>query len=220
MAASRIRVFVMCGGYYNNFNHPKALTEIRGERLLDRTLRLLAEYDTDTVVCCNAEESAFDGYEPLRASFTFDYLKQTGYYLDLFDAVPYQMPCIYLFGDVYYTENAIKSIITKYRLTDRNIFICNEYPFNDKGLRQGEPFGWIVKDQKEFRCAIALCKRLEDRKVVDHANGVASNWELAHVINGLGINDFCLRREDCLVINDKTIDVDDPSVIGKVESNV
>lgn len=215
-----IKVFLMCGGYYNNFSYPKSLTEIDGERLLDRTIRLLSVYNTEPIVCCNAEDSAFDEFEPLRAAFTFDYLQQIGYYLDLFDAVPYNNACIYLFGDVYYTEEAIESIIDRYSATGRNIFICNEYPFNENHLRQGEPFGWIVKDQKEFRCAIALCKKLQDRKIIDHANGVASNWELAHVINGLGINDFNLRREDCLVINDKTIDVDDPSMIDKIERRV
>lgn len=215
-----IKVFIMCGGYYTNFNQPKSLTEINGEKLLDRTIRLLSSYNTEPIVCCNAEDTVFDMYEPLRADFTFDYQKQTGYYLDLFDAVPYNKPCIYLFGDVYYTEVAIQRIIDRYEETERNVFICNEYPFNAQHLRQGEPFGWIVKDQKEFRCAIALCKRFEDRGLVDHANGVASNWELAHVINGLGVNDFCLRREDCLVIHDKTIDVDDPSVVETVERRV
>ena len=210
----------MCGGYYTNFDMPKSLTEIDGERLIDRTIRLLSAYETEPTVCCNAEDSVFDEFEPLRVDFTFDYQRQTGYYLDLFDSVPCNKPCIYLFGDVYYTEEAIQAIISRYEATDRNVFICNAYPFNEQHLRQGEPFGWIVKDQKEFKCAIALCKRLEDRKVIDHANGVASNWELAHVINGLGINDFCLRRDDCLVINDVTIDVDDPSVIETVERRV
>lgn len=218
MLENRIKVFLMCGAYYTNFSHPKALTVINGERLVDRTVRLLPT--CDVTVCCNAEDGEFDGYEPLRADFTFDYRKQTGYYLDMFDNVPYNKPCIYLFGDVYYTKNAIQLILERYSKTDRNVFICNAYPFNKEHLRQGEPFGWIVKNQKEFRCAISLCKSLEDRKVVDHANGVASNWELAHIINGLGINDFNLRKEDCLIIDDETIDVDDPSVVEKVEERV
>lgn len=215
-----IRVFIMCGGYYGNFSYPKSLTVINGENLLDRTIRLLSEYNTDAIVCCNHDESAFDDYLPVKLGFTFDYLKQTGYYLDLFDAVPFEIPCIYLFGDVYYTETAIERIIDTYDETDRNIFICNEYPFNKEHLRQGEPFGWIVKDPQEFNCAVKLCKSLQDRKIIDHANGVASNWELAHIINGLGVNDFNLRRKDCLIIHDKTIDVDDPSVIATIEERV
>lgn len=218
MVESRIKVFLMCGAYYTNFDYPKPFAKINGERLLDRTLRLL--HGCDVTICCNAEDSEFDEYEPLRADFTFDYVKQSGYYLDMFDNVPYSKPCIYLFGDVYYTENAIRMILDRYRATDRNIFICNAYPFNEQHLRQGEPFGWIVKDQKEFRCAISLCKKLQDRKVVDHANGIASNWELAHLINGLGINEFDLRKSDCLVIDDETIDVDDPTAIEKVQDRV
>ena len=214
------KVFILCGGYYTNFSYPKALTEINGEKLVDRTIRLLSQYDFEPIVCCNPEESAFDGYNPLRANFTFDYMKQTGHYLDAYDAVPCNSPCIYLFGDVYYTEDAMKKIVDKFDNSEGNTFICNAYPFNPDHKRQGEPFGWIVKDEKEFRCAITLCKKLEDRKLVDHANGVASNWELAHIINGMGINEFNLQREDCLVIHDLTIDIDDPSMIGKVQSKV
>jgi GTP:adenosylcobinamide-phosphate guanylyltransferase len=212
-----MKIFISCGGYYSNFDYPKALTEINGEALIDRTIRLLSHYDADVVVCCNPEENAFDKYNPLRANYTFDYLKQSGYYLDLFVAVPYDKPCIYLFGDVYYTEDAINKIVDKFNSTNRNIFICNAYPFNEQGLRQGEPFGWIVKDQKEFRCAVELCKKLQDRNVVDHANGVASNWELAHIINGLGINQFNLRKKDCLIIDDLTIDIDFPDMIEKIQ---
>lgn len=219
-AKQTIKVFIMCGGYYENFDYPKSLTKINNEALVDRTIRLLSRYDVEAVVCCNEEETIFDDYNVYKAKFTFDYLKQTGYYLDVFDAIHYDEPCIYLFGDVYYSDNAIKEIIDKFNNTNRNIFICNEYPFNKEHLRQGEPFGWIVKDQQEFKSAITLCKKFQDRNVIDHANGIPSNWELAHIINGLGVNDFNLRRDDCLVINDVTIDIDEPHVIETIEKRV
>ena len=216
-----MKVFILCGGYYDNFSYPKSFTKINGECLVDRTIRLLSQYQTDPTVCCNKEEILFDKYKPFKANFTFNYLNQTGYYLDLFDAVPFDKPCIYLFGDVYYTENAIKRIIDKFNNTSKNIFICNAYPFNEKHLRQGEPFGWIVKDQDEFKFAVKLCKKLEDKNKVqiNSEKRPASNWELSQIINGNGINDFLFDEEDCLVINDLTIDIDDPSVIKKVEKD-
>ena len=212
-------IFILCGGYYENFSYPKALTKINGECLVDRTIRLLKPYGVNPIVCCNPEETAFNGYNVRRVEFTFSYMKQTGYYLDIFDAVPFDRQCIFLFGDVYYTEDAIRRIIERYSESDRNVFMCNAYPFNDKHLRQGEPFGWIVKDPEEFKWAVKLGKRFQDRGLIDHANGIPSNWELYHIINGLGVNEFCLSEKDCLVIDDLTIDVDDPSVIEKIEKD-
>lgn len=215
-----MNIYILCGGYYDNFPYPKALTRINGEALLDRTLRLLSNYDAETFVCCNQNEDAFNDYNYLRCNFTFNYLKQTGYYLDIFDGVEFDTDCIFLFGDVYYTEEAISKIIDKYNNTNRNIFICNNYPFNEQHLRQGEPFGWIVKDVEIFKNAIKLCKSFQDRGIIDHANGIPSNWELAHIINGLGVNEFNLNKEDCLVIDDLTIDIDDPSAIEKLENKL
>ena len=215
-----MKVYLLCGGYYTNFDYPKSLTKINGEALIDRTIRLLKPYDAKVIVCCNPEETAFDEYDHLLCFFTFDHMQQTGYYLDAFDAVPFKEECIFLFGDVYYTEDAVKRIIDKFNSSDRNIFITNEYPFNKQGLRQGEPFGWIVKDPKEFRLAVQLGKKFQDKGIITHSNGIPSNWELAHIINGLGVNDFCLRRKDCLVIDDLTVDIDDPSAIRRLEDKI
>ena len=215
-----MKVYLLCGGYYPNFDYNKSLVEINGEKLIDRTIRLLNQYDTDTIVCCNHEETVFDRYKHLLCFFTYNHVTDEGYYLDAFDAVPFKEQCIFLFGDVYYTEEAIKGIIDRFNATSGNIFICNEYPFNKEGLRQGEPFGWIVKDPQEFQWAVKLGKRFQDRGMISHSNGVPTNWELAHIINGLGVNDFCLRREGCLVIDDLTIDVDDPSAIERTENKI
>lgn len=216
------KVYLMCGGYYPNFNYNKSLVEINGERLVDRTIRLLK--GNDVTVCVNSDDASMDEYDPIKCKFTYNHIEDSGYYLDIFDAVPFKEPCIFLFGDVYYSKDAIKKIIDLFHSTKRNIFICNNYPFNGKGLRQGEPFGWIVKDVPEFKSAILLGKRFQDRGIIDKrpstVNGVPTNWELAHIINGLAVNDFNLRKEDCLIIDDETIDVDDPSVIGKVQDRI
>ena len=219
------KVFIACGGYYDNFNYPKALTEINGEKLVDRTIRLLKEYGIEPTVCCNLGETLFDSYNPTKCKFTYNHVQGTGYYLDLFDALPIFGQCIILYGDVYYTEQAIDKIILKYEKTDRNIFICNALPFNEKRERWGEPFGWIVKDEEEFAYAVSLGKKFQDRGIVVNRRtgklgGVPTNWELAQIINGLDVNGFYFDEEDCLIISDKTIDVDDPSAIERVSERV
>ena len=210
----------MCGGYYKNFDYPKPFVKINGEKLIDRTIRLLKNYGADIKVCCNMEETAFEDYDLIHCKFTYSHTEQKGYYLDIFDQVPFDEECIFLFGDVFYTEEAILRIIARFNETRRNIFICNQYPFNDQHRREGEPFGWIVKDIDEFRWAVKLCKKFQDRGIITNYEMIPTNWELAHLINGLGVNDFCLRKKDCLVIADDTIDVDDPSVINSVEQRV
>ena len=213
-----MKVFILCAGYYKNFDKPKALTEINGERLVDRTIRLLKPYNVAPIITCNEEETLFDEYEHINTKQTFDHVERKGYYLDAF--IPCDEQCIYLFGDVYYTKQAIDSIINVFNNTKHNIFICNKYPFNDNEDRVGEPFGWIVKDQEEFRAAITICKKLQDRERVKQNDKlrISTNWELSQVINGNGINNFKFKKEDCLIIDDLTIDVDDPSVIERIEN--
>ena len=40
---------VMCGGYYENFKEHKALSVINGERLIERTIRLLKENNIENI---------------------------------------------------------------------------------------------------------------------------------------------------------------------------
>lgn len=215
-----MKVFILCGGHYSNFSHPKCLSVVKGERLLDRTIRLLRPYSPEITVTCNLEETRLDSYYPLKVAQSFHHIERKGYYLDAF--IPCDFPCIYLFGDVFYTEDAIKQIIERFNTTTYNVFVCNKYPFNEKGLRQGEPFGWIVKDQEEFKAAITLCKKLQNRGRVtqDGKLRIPTNWELSQVINGNGVNQFIFNKDDCLVIDDLTIDCDSPESAKILEERI
>lgn len=217
-------IFIMCGGYYAHFSKPKALIEVKGEKLIDRTIRLLTPYVADSndiwITCNKGDEGHFAGYRCIAFKQSFKHIEKTGYYLDGF--LKYSKSCIYLFGDVYYTEDAIEKIINKYKETTRNIFICNKYPFNDQKARVGEPFGWIVKDQEEFRAAITLCKKLQDRGRViqDGKLRIPTNWDLSQVINGNSVNDFTFDKDDVLVIDDLTIDIDYQNSVDILEKKI
>ena len=211
-----MKVIIMCGGVYDNFTIPKQLSVVNGETLVGRTIRLLKENGiTDIYISSN--DKRFDEYAPrLEHNNTFKVENEqvTGYWLDAY--FPLEEPCIYLHGDVYYTENAIKQIINF--KTDKNIFIGNEVAKNKEHKNWGEPFGWIVNNQDIFRKGIELTKYLQD--IGRCERGYAISWELYRVLNGLNINQQYVLDDTYLSINDETIDIDAPWQIEKMNNKL
>lgn len=208
---------IMCGGYYGNFNTPKQLSVINGERLVDRTIRLLRENGI-TNIYVSATDPIFDSLDvpKLRHNNSYEYRngKIYGYWIDAY--YPTDKPCIYLHGDVYYSEDAIKKIIN---LNPKvNTFIGNEIARNKEHKNWGEPFGWIVVDQNSFRQAIEDTKKLQDEGKLER--GYAISWELYRVANNLDPNKMYINDDTYLSINDETIDIDAPSQIEKLDTKI
>ena len=125
-------------------------------------------------------------------------------------------PCIYLHGDVYYSEDAIKRIVN---LNPKvNTFIGNEIARNPQHKNWGEPFGYIVVDQKSFRKGIEETKKLQDEGKLER--GYAISWELYRVLNGLDPNKQYIIDDTYLSIDDETIDIDAPWQIGELDERV
>ena len=211
-----MQVIIMCGGKYHDFKKHKALSVIHGEVLVERTIRLLKENGIENwYISTNNED--FDKYGNIlhhENSFEARDGKITGYWVDAF--YPTNEPTIYLHGDVYYTEEAMKKILT---LNPKvNTLIGNEVARNPQHLNWGEPFGWIVVDQEEFRKAIDKTKQLQDEGKLER--GYAISWELYRVLNGLDVNKMYILDETYLSINDKTIDVDTPEQIEMVNKGL
>lgn len=87
-----------------------------------------------------------------------------------------------------------------------NTFIGNEIARNPEHKNWGEPFGWIVVNQEEFRRGIEETKRLQDEGKLER--GFAISWELYRVLNNLNPNKQYINDETYLSIDDETIDVD------------
>ena len=203
------KVIIMCGGYYDFFKTPKQLSVVNGEPLVARTIRLLKENGI-TDISISSNDPRFDEYAPrLEHNNTFKVENEqiTGYWLDAY--FPLDEPCIYLHGDVYYTEDAIKKILN-YK-TDKNVFIGNEIAKNPEHKNWGEPFGWIINNQDIFRKGIELTKYLQD--IGRCERGYAISWELYRVLNGLNINQQYILDDTYLSISDETIDIDAPCQI-------
>ena len=211
-----MKIIIMCGGYYENFETPKQLSIVNGETLLERIIRLLKENGvTDIYVSSN--DPRFEKYAPrLEHNNSYEYKdgKIYGYWVDAY--YPMDEPCIYLHGDVYYSENAIKKILNLNPSV--NTFIGNEIARNKEHKNWGEPFGYIVVDQKEFRKGIEDTKKLQDEGKLER--GYAISWELYRVLNGLDPNKQYILDETYLSIDDETIDVDAPFQVEELNKKL
>ena len=202
-------VIIMCGGVYDNFKEHKALSIIKGEPLIERTIRLLKANGVEDYYISSNDDN-FNKYgRALHHENSFKEIdgKIYGYWVDAY--YPTNEPCIYLHGDVYYSEDAIKKIINLKPKV--NTMLGNQYALNAEHKKVGEPFGWIIVNQEEFRKAIDKCKELQDAGKIER--GLAISWELYEVLNGYDVNDFIITRDTYYPIQDETDDVDSPAKI-------
>lgn len=208
---------ILCGGIYDDFKQPKALSVIKGEKLIDRTIRLLKENGIDDIaISSNTDYFNYTNVRVLKHFNTYVYKdgKVEGYWVDAY--LDLDEPCVYLHGDVYYTEAAIKKIINYNACY--NTFIGNEVARNKEHKNWGEPFGWIVVDQKKFKEGIAKTKKLQDDGKLER--GYAISWELYRVLNHLDPNKQYIYDNTYLSIDDETIDVDTPSMIDELNKRL
>lgn len=201
-----MQVIIMCGGEYKDFKKHKALSVIKGEVLVEHTIRLLEENGIKEWYI-SATDPSFEKYgNILKHNNSFKAEgndKCIGYWVDAY--YPISKPTIYLHGDVYYTDEAIKKILNLN--PTKNTFIGNIYALNEEHKKVGEPFGWIIVEPNKFFTAIEETKRLQDEGKVER--GLAISWELYEVLNGYDVNDFIIDKETYLVL-DNVFDIDAP----------
>ena len=208
-------IIIMCGGYYENFKEHKALTIINGERLVERTIRLLKENGIKDYYISSNDDRFKEYGKILKHENTYKQTngKEEGYWVDAY--YPTDKPCIYLHGDVYYSEDAIKKILNYNPKV--NTMIGNQWALNENHDKVGEPFGWIIVNQKKFRKAIEETKILQDEGKCDR---MPVSWELYQVLNGHDVNGFDISTDTYLPIYDETIDIDYPEQIKKLEERL
>ena len=202
-----MKYVIMCGGTYSAFQIPKQLSEINGERVVDRTIRLLKENGADEIVI-TATDPRFDscGVPRLVHKNDFSVIDGvcTGYWLDAF--YPHfeaDQKVTFVFGDVYFTDEAIKTIVN-YQ-TDRNVLFGTSDAKNEQHENWGEPFAYIVNDYPEFMRGVEAVKKLQDEGKLKRT---AIVWELYRFLNGLDVNRQEVLDDTYIVIDDGTLDVD------------
>lgn len=187
------------------FDLPRQLTKINGEPLIKRTVRLLKENGVEDI-WITSHDKRFDNlgakrYEPLNNYY--DRVAKKGYWLNAFPTELLNQPITFLWGDVYYSENAIKTIVeTKAK---DNLFFCT-YQNKDKRYIKchDEPLAYKVVDCESFKKHIDIVKKMFDEgKTVRHP----ISWELYRSINGQDINVHTMTT-NYVAINDESCDID------------
>lgn len=205
-----MKYIIMCGGNYSWWKTQKHLIELNGEPLVARTIRLLRENGINDIAISTNKPELFErfGVEVIDTQKSFTLAEGKGYsgrWLSGF--VPTEELVCYLFGDVIFSPNAIKTIINT--PTNDIEFFASAPPFG-LGYRKpyAEPFGFKVSNQKHFRESIekALAWNGWRREPV--------SWELWQVIKGTKCNH--IDYTNYTAINDYTCDIDHPSEIDKL----
>lgn len=187
------------------FTEPRQLSLVKGEPLIQRTIRLLHENGIDDVMLTSSDTRFDDlGAERYEPKFN-DYKprENKGYWLSAFPIELLNEPITFLLGDVYYSENAIRTIIESN--TDSVLFFCS-YKNKDKRYikHHDEPFAFKVTDCELFKRHIEIVKRLYDEgKTGRHPIA----WELYRSLNGIDVN-IHQMTDNYVAINDETCDVD------------
>lgn len=207
-----MKYIIMCGGVYKKWETPKHLTKFGGETIVERTIRLLRENGVDDIAI-SSNNPIFEQFGVPVLHHINEYRQEPDKtYGDWYDAFyPTDDPVCYIFGDVVFSPEAIKTIVTT-ETDDIEFFASAEplpkyYPKN-----WAEPFAFKVVNTEHFFTEIERAKRYEKEKLFYRQ---PVSWELWQLIKQTPINR--IDYTNYTVINDWTCDVDSPEDIKKME---
>ena len=205
-----MKYIIMCGGTYPKWEKPRQLIEINGEPMVARTIRLLKENGIDDIAI-SSDNSVFEafGVPVLRHDnyyYALEYNFSDGFWCNAF--YPTDEPTCYLFGDVVYSADAIKTIVSTE--TDDIAFFGSAPPFSRWYPKPyEEPFAFKVVNAQHLREAIEDVKRLYNE---GRFNREPIAWELWNVISRGPDGDVNhIDFGSFTIINDYTCDIDRPS---------
>lgn len=227
-----MKYIIMAGGRYEKFEIPKQLLKVNGEVIIERTIRLLRENCVKDIAI-STNNPAFNYLDVEKLVHENNYLygdsnrnkKSSNSWLNAY--YPMEKPACYLHGDVYFSENAIKTIVET--PVKNTMFFCirdlqdgRPTGVNPKGR---EPLAYKVENQKIFRKAINdLMQMIDEGKYKDGIEPIA--WHVYRVINnldpmcnakGYNANDIFKTKGDYIYIDDYTTDVDFLKDIPEIE---
>lgn len=196
-----MKYIIMAGGNYHT-EIPKQLLEYgTGITIIERTIMLLQNAGVDDIaISTNNKRFERLGLPILHHKNNFG---NGGHWLEAF--YPMDEPCCYIFGDVFFSPEAIKTIVN----TETNSveFFASAPPFHPKYIKHwAEPFAFKVQTPDFFRMCVNHAIELADQGIF-RREPIA--WELWQVIKLTPFNQ--IRYDNYIAINDYTCDVDNES---------
>ena len=203
-----MKYVIMCGGDYPQFETPKQLIWLGTECIVQRTIRLLKEAGAEDIAISTNKRSTFE-------KFGLPIIDQTEYDrgIWLYGAFPESKePCTYIFGDVIFSSEAIKTIVNS--TTDDIEFFASAAPFAKEYTKVwAEPFAFKVVNQAKFRRSIDETIRLYQ---ANHLSRCIA-WELWQVIKGTQLNNIIVNYS---VIRDFTCDCDSNQDLTEIKDRL
>lgn len=184
-----MKYIIMAAGEGKRWNNylgiPKHLIKINGETLLGRTTRLLKENGIYDYIITTDDERYKEYGKTMKQSYN-------DCEIDRFEKV--EESVCYLYGDVYYTEEAIKTI-TETKTKDILFFGS-----------MVEIFAIKVKDRSTFYQHKERIKKLYQKGKIERCIG----WEIYRSLNNIPLTEHQLKKR-YVIIEDDTDDIDYPS---------
>ena len=207
-----MKYIIMCGGQYTNWDKPRQLLMIKGETLIARTIRLLKENGAKNIFI-SSNNPVFNIYAPVLRHKN-DYIAgnhniYNGHWNECFYLT--DEPTTYLFGDVVFSPEAIKTII---ETEVKGIMLfASAPPFGKRYTKpHAEPFALKVENSAKLKESITRTNQAESLGLF---NRKPIMWELWQVICGTTLN--FIDYDSYVHINDYTCDVDFISDLEKIE---
>ena len=199
------------------FDIPRQLVEINGEPLLKRTIRLLKENGIENIILTGKDKRYKELGVELYSSEKndYDYINHTGYWLNAFDFELMNEPVCFIWGDVYFSEEAIKTIVETD--TDSTMFFCSYNNDNEYYIKHhDEPLAYKVVDTDLFKEHITRVKEMKDKGLCCREPIV---WEVYRSIHGQDINTHEMTT-DFVAINDISCDIDSAKDAEEIEYQI
>ena len=200
-----MKYIIMCGGVtlYNlkdkSDKAPRPFRKIYGERLIDRTIRLLRANNVEDIAI-SSNSDIFDDIGVPVLKHENGTTWETYVWLHAF--YPMTDPVCYLFGDVFYSDKAIKTIVEKE--TDDIEFFASAPPFADQYIKQwAEPFAFKVQNTEWFFACIKRAIFLHSQHKFKRP---PISWELWQIIKSTPLN--IIDYGNYTAINDYSVDID------------
>ena len=187
------------------FDIPRQLVEVNGEPLIARTIRLLKENGVkDIIITANDERFNNLGVEVYNDKENkYDYINKTGYWLDAFPFELINEPVCFIWGDVYFSEKAIREIVELESKED--LFFCTYENKTDKYIKEyDEPLAYKVMNCERFKEHINKVKKMKDEGKCCREPII---WEVYRSIHNQDINTHIMTT-DFIAINDESCDID------------
>jgi choline kinase len=213
-----ITFLIACSGQAQRWDNymgvAKHLIKINGERILDRTIRLIRERVKED---CVINVIAFD--EKYKANGSIlqipQYETQTEkdeHFVNPFLYVSKRWwndtgPTIILFGDVYFTEEAINTIINSVYNLDTYTFYGRPGASAYTGCKYGEIFGVSFTRDYSDNLWNTICevKKLRDENKIKRF----ISWEVYRMLQSIDLNTHEIKN-NFTIIDDFTDDFDYP----------